>query len=280
MNSGLEGQVVWITGASGGIGKALAKEFASEGSKLVLQAGKNLSELETWVREEGIAEFTFCSSGDVRDSESIQRVIDEGASKFGKIDICIANAGIWPTDDVPLHKLDIERIRNVLDVNLFGLILTARAFFRHLDRSPGREGSSLCLVGSTAGNFGERGHTEYAASKAALSGVLRTLKNEIVRLDPFGRVNLVEPGWTATSMAEDAMSNDATLRRALATMSLRQIARPEDVARATVFLSAPFLSRHITGQTITVAGGMEGRVQWDENEIVLESVLSRLKGDG
>ena len=134
-------------------------------------------------------------------------------------------------------------------------------------------------MGSTAGKFGERGHVELAGSKAALVGILRTLKNEIVQLDPFGRVNLVEPGWTATSMAQEAMDNDETVRRALTTMPLRQIARPEDIARAVLFVSSPLLARHITGQTLTVAGGMEGRSQWERDDIILENVRSRLEKD-
>lgn len=279
MNTGLKGKVVWITGASGGIGRALAKEFASEGCNLILQAGENLNSLETWVSDEGLKDSTCCVAGDVRNPESLANVVRKGVDAFRRIDVCIANAGIWPLQDLPIHKLSSERIRSVLDINLLGVLFTAREFFRHLDSIEDPDGTSLCFVGSTAGKFGERGHAEYAASKAALVGILRTLKNEIVQLDPFGRVNLVEPGWTATSMAQEAINNDETVRRALTTMPLRQIARPEDIARSVLFVSAPLLARHITGQTLTVAGGMEGRSQWEREDIILENVRSRLEKD-
>ena len=80
-------------------------------------------------------------------------------------------------------------------------------------------------------------------------------------------------------MAQEAMDNDETVRRALTTMPLRQIARPEDIARAVLFVSSPLLARHITGQTLTVAGGMEGRSQWERDDIILENVRSRLEKD-
>ena len=118
------------------------------------------------------------------------------------------NAGIWPAEDAPLHEVDPDRVREVLEVNLLGAIWTARAFVRALaqdgPRADGR-GASVCLIGSTAGRFGEAGHLEYAVSKSGLYGLMRSLKNEIVALDPYARVNLVEPGWTVTPMAEASL---------------------------------------------------------------------------
>ena len=105
MNTGLKGKVVWITGASGGIGRALAKEFASEGCNLILQAGENLNSLETWVSDEGLKDSTCCVAGDVRNPESLANVVRNGVNVFRRIDVCIANAGIWPLRDLPIHKL-------------------------------------------------------------------------------------------------------------------------------------------------------------------------------
>ncbi|NNL86437.1 MAG: SDR family oxidoreductase [Myxococcales bacterium] len=279
MKSGLRDRVAWITGASGGIGRATAARFAEEGARLLLHAGSRLPALRAFADGLGLGERCLCVEGDVRDSAAVEAVADEGRRHFGRIDIVVANAGVWPPQDRPLHELSDARIRDVVEINQLGPLFTARAFLRQLAAAPGRhDGASICLVGSTAGRFGERGHVEYAATKAALLGLLRTLKNEIVQLDRRGRVNLVEPGWTHTQMTEETLSDDSMVRRALQTMPLRQVARADDVANAIVFFSSPALARHLSGQTLTVAGGMDGRVLWKEEEIDPGAVRAELDG--
>jgi 3-oxoacyl-[acyl-carrier protein] reductase len=238
-----------ITGASGGIGRALAEAFAARGARLLLLAHRNADALAAWRGRARIA------VADVRDPAAL-----DAAMAGERIDICIANAGIFPSRDVGVHDLPDARIREVLDVNLLGSLFTARAFFRNLQAHPGRD-AALVFIGSTSARFGERGHAEYSASKAGLYGLLRSLKNEIVDLDPTGRVNLVEPGWTLTDMAKMAI-DDGTVSRALRTMPLRRVAAPEDIAEVVTFLAST-AARHVTGEILTVAGGMEGRVRWD-----------------
>jgi len=119
-------------------------------------------------------------------------------------------------------------------------------------------------VSSTAGLFGEAGHSDYAAAKGALaSGFLRSLKNEIVRIAPMGRANVVAPGWTATDMTRDVLDDPEFPLRITRTMPLRKLGRAEDVANAIVVLASDTLSGHISGEVVTVAGGMEGRVLHD-----------------
>jgi 3-oxoacyl-[acyl-carrier protein] reductase len=118
----------------------------------------------------------------------------------------------------------------------------------------------LILVGSTAGIFGEAGHADYAAAKSALLvGLLLSLKNEVFRRHPGVRVNAVAPGWTESAMTRGHVSEEQILRISR-TMALRKVAQPEDVARQVVVLASDELSGHVTGQVVTVAGGMEGRV--------------------
>jgi 3-oxoacyl-[acyl-carrier protein] reductase len=153
--------------------------------------------------------------------------------------------------------MSLERWRATIDSNLTATFLTARAYLRHVDAAGT---GSLVLVGSTSGLFGEAGHADYSASKAAMThGLLPTLKNEIVRNAPLGRVNLVAPGWTVTPMTEHELTEE-TVKRVTATMALRKVATAEDVARAIVFLCSPLAAGHVTGEIITVAGGMEGRL--------------------
>jgi NAD(P)-dependent dehydrogenase (short-subunit alcohol dehydrogenase family) len=117
------------------------------------------------------------------------------------------------------------------------------------------------IVGSTAAVFGEEGHAEYAASKAAVTqGLTKSLKNEIVRLVPHGRVNAVNPGWTRTPMAEGALADEEAVERTMKTRAIREVAEPEDIARAVAFLLSDRLAGHVTGEIVTISGGMEGRL--------------------
>ncbi|HTE04882.1 MAG TPA: SDR family oxidoreductase, partial [Planctomycetota bacterium] len=152
------------------------------------------------------------------------------------------------------------------------------AFLAALARTGPRadgHGASLTFLGSTAGRFGEAGHAEYAAAKAGLRGAMLSLKNEIVHLDPFGRVNLVQPGWTVTHMARPALQQPGVIGRVLSTMPLRQLGRARDVARAIVVLASPAASRHVSGEALTIAGGMEGRQQWTAADVDEEAVRRR-----
>jgi len=115
------------------------------------------------------------------------------------------------------------------------------------------------LVGSTAGRFGEAGHADYAAAKSAIQvGLLLSLKNEIVRIGANGRVNAVAPGWTYSPMTRGRLDPEL-VERITRTMALRKVATADDIARAVVVLASDELSGHVSGELITVAGGMEGR---------------------
>jgi 3-oxoacyl-[acyl-carrier protein] reductase len=163
---------------------------------------------------------------------------------------------VWPRRDEPVWELPLARWRATLDANLTATFLTARGF---LDQLGEREGA-LVLVGSTAGLVGEAGHADYAAAKSAiLGGLLLSLKNEAVRRNPRTRVNAVAPGWTETPMAAGLL-DERRVAAITRTMALRKVATPEDVAAQVVALASPVLSGHVTGQVVTVAGGMEGRV--------------------
>jgi 3-oxoacyl-[acyl-carrier protein] reductase len=273
---------VLITGASGGIGEAIAKAFGDESCNLVLHANGGAARLESLVNLHGWAERAMIGCADVRDPQSLDALFERGRERFGRVDVLVTSAGIWPSEDRPLHELEIERIREVIDINLLGTIFACRTFAKQLaahgPRVDGR-GASVCLIGSTAGRFGEAKHLEYAVSKAGLYGVMRSLKNELVALDPWARVNLVEPGWTVTPMAEEALAAEGALAKVCATMPLRQLARPSDVARAVVFLSSPALARHLSGEVLTVAGGMEGRNLWRPEQIDPQIIRSRLEND-
>lgn len=283
MKTGLEDMGVWITGASGGIGQALARAFADEGCRLALHANRNLDDLEALVADAGWSrDRVWCGAADVTDAAALQAHLDQAAEAIGRVDVCIVNAGIWPAEDVSLREMSPERIRQVIDVNLMGAIWTMRAFMDRLAEAGPRDdgrGASICMIGSTAARFGEAGHAPYSVTKSAMYGLLRSLKNELPHLDPYARINLVEPGWTVTPMARATVEAPGAVERVCQTMALRQLARPEDIATSVVFLSAPALARHVSGEVITVAGGMEGRRLWPPESIDATEVRRRLDED-
>jgi 3-oxoacyl-[acyl-carrier protein] reductase len=244
VDTGLAGKRVLVTGASGGIGSACAREFAAEGAEVVAHYHQGRERAEKL----GAA---LTVGADLTREDEVDRLFDQA----GPLDVCAAVAGAWPSEDVPVWELPLERWRETLDLNLTATFLTARGFLRQLDGD-----GALILVSSTAGLFGEAGHADYAAAKSAiLGGLLLSLKNEVTRKAPGARVNVVAPGWTESPMTRGHVSGEQ-VHRVSRTMALRKVAQPEDVARQIVALASPTISGHVTGQVVTVAGGMEGRV--------------------
>jgi len=258
VETGLNGQGILVTGASGGIGAACARAFAAEGARVAVHYHRGEERAREVAAEIGGAPVV---RGDLTDELEVQRLFEETRSALGRIDVCAAVAGVWPSEDEPVWELALERWERTLRQNLTCAFLTARGFLRELERTGH---GSLVLVGSTAGLVGEAGHADYAAAKSAVTGgLLLSLKNEIVRIAPRGRVNAVAPGWTETPMTRGHVDPER-VRRISRTMALRKVARPEDVARQVVVLASDELSGHVTGQIVTVAGGMEGRVVHDD----------------
>ena len=253
METGLQGKRVLVTGASGGIGSACARAFAAEGCEVVVHYHRGRARAETLVEELGGG---LAVDADLTEETEVDRLFDTA----GSLDVCAAVAGIWPEEDVPVWRLPLERWEATLRANLTATFLTARGFLRGVERSGH---GSLVLVGSTAGLFGEAGHADYAAAKSGiLHGLLLSVKNEVVRVAPRARVNAVAPGWTESPMTRGSLTPE-TLERVTRTMALEKVARPEDVARVVVALASDEISGHVTGQIVTVAGGMEGRVVHD-----------------
>lgn len=270
MNSALEDKVILITGASGGIGSAIARKFAEEGAKLILHCRSNLAGAKVLQRELGDADSLIVRADLTKEAE-VKRLFAAAKKRFGRVDTLVANAGSWETRDVPLHEMSLRQWRHTQDAVLTSAFLCAREFLRLVAK---QKRGNLVFIASTAGVFGEAWHADYAAAKAAMAyGLTRTLKNEIARIAPVtadysgGRVNCVCPGWTVVPRTAGKLKDAAIVRRVTATRALPQIGHPDDIANAVVYLSSDALARHVTGETMVVAGGMEGRLLWQPHEI-------------
>ena len=254
MDTGLSGARVLVTGGAGGIGAAIVRAFAAEGAHVAIHYHTSRDLAHDLADEVG----GVAIGADLTDEGQADALVPTSIEVIGGLDICVANAGWYPPEDLPLWEMGLDRWNSVLARNLTATFLTARGFLRHA-ATTGR--GSLTLIGSTAGQYGEAGHSDYAAAKGAIiSGLLLSLKNEAARIGDGVRVNAVAPGWTVTPKRQAAGIDPQLVEDATATMARKQLATPRDVARQVLVLSSEAVSPHQTGQVVTVAGGMEGRL--------------------
>ena len=252
MNSNLENKTVLVTGGAGGIGRYISKAFANEGAKVIVHyhnSKENAKKLANEINGTAL-------NCDLTDSDGTVSLFNKITQTEGNLDICIANAGYYPKESSTLWNIDANRWDNTISTNLSIAFNTSREFLKHASQT---KKGNLVLIGSTAGIYGEAGHSDYAAAKGAItSGLLKTLKNEAAQIGNV-RVNAIAPGWTLTEKKINEGLNEKHVERVVSTMALKKLAKPEDIANSAVMLASDSLSNHITGQVIEIAGGMEGR---------------------
>ncbi|MHA2068864.1 MAG: SDR family NAD(P)-dependent oxidoreductase [Candidatus Thorarchaeota archaeon] len=264
MELGLEDKHVVITGASGGIGLELTRAFLAENANVTATFNRSDEDLKDMQKEWG--QNLAIVQCDLRIESQVDSLFEYANSKFGRVDILIANAAIWVSDDVHVLDMSLEQWKKTMAVNLEGVFLSAKYFLQNLKQHSGEFGS-IVLIGSAAATFGSAGHADYASAKAALHGIKMSLKKEIGQLARLGRVNLINPGWTRTPGVIRTLADPEKYKKSLQTVPLQKIATPTDVANAVLFLSSEKVSGHITGQTVMVTGGMDGHVLFSKDEI-------------
>ncbi|KAF9221836.1 NAD dependent epimerase/dehydratase [Gyrodon lividus] len=257
MDLGLKDVHVLVTGASGGIGLETAKLYCSIGAKVTAHYNTQFGPLEKLSK-------TYPKLRIVQaDLSNEASVVSMFSTSDDPVQVLVVNHAIAPPEDVPLAEMTLERWNHTISTNLTSSFLVCREFLKHLKKATpeAKDKAAIVLIGSTAGKYGEAGHADYAVTKSAMMyGLTMTLKNEIVKIAPKGRVNTVAPGWVKTPMAEIPLSNPDILYSALATTPLKKIATPLDIANQIVVLSSSVVSGHVTGQVLMVEGGMEGRL--------------------
>jgi len=183
---------------------------------------------------------------DLSTAEGARALMTRALDMLGGVDILVANAGVWPSEDVPVERLDDARWQRTMRENVDSMFYCAREAARVMG-----EGGRIVMISSTAGQRGEAMHADYAASKGAMISFVKSLA---VELGPRGiTVNSVAPGWVDTEMTADAMASGGRDRIG-ATIPVGRVATPEDIAFPVVCLCAP-QARHVTGEIVNVNGG-------------------------
>jgi 3-oxoacyl-[acyl-carrier protein] reductase len=242
----LDGRTALVTGGSRGIGRAVAVMLARAGADVAI--GYRSRAAEAGAVEEAVRALgrrAIAIGGDLADPAVADRMAAEVTKAFGRLDIFVANAAVWPPAEVPLGSLSPERWRATMAANLDAVFFSTRAALGLMG-----SGGRVVLVSSTAGQRGEAGHADYAATKGALIALTKSLAVEYA---PEILVNCVAPGWVDTGMSAPAYGGGEKARIAR-TIPLRRIPTAEEIAGPIVFLCSD-LASHVTGEVLNVNGG-------------------------
>ena len=252
MDTGLRGKAVLVTGASRGIGRAVALAYAADGACVALTYATDATAADQVVGEiESTGGTALAVRLDLAEPESIRAAVARSAERFGGLDVLVANAVRWPVDArAELADADPATWQRALHINVDGTAETVRAAMPHVMASPA---GRLVLISSGVSRHGMPGATAYAAAKAALDGLVAALKWEAGKHGVL--VNIVSPGFTVT---ENNLANfpDETREAVRARTPSGRLSAPADVAAAVVFLGSP-ANGNITGAYLPVAGGTD-----------------------
>ncbi len=241
----LKDKIALITGASQGIGKETALIFAKQGAKVIVNYIGNKEMAESVVSKiKEIGSEAIAIEADVSDFESCKKMVGDIKEKYGKLDIVVNNAGI--TKDRTIKKMTTEEWSKVININLTGVFNVTKNALQILS-----EGGSIVSVSSVVGLCGNFGQGNYAASKAGIIGLTKTLAKELGKKKI--RANAVAPGFIQTPMTKDL----PFLRKKVIEniIPMKEFGKPTDVANAILFLASD-LSTYVTGNVLRVDGGL------------------------
>lgn len=253
----LSGKVALISGGSRGIGAATVRMFTAASAKVAFSYRSARAQAEALANECG-TDACHPIASDLNNPEAARALVNKTVQHFGRLDILVANHGVWPEQDVPIERMADEQWRSTLSINLdgvFGLVKYAVAQMKAQMKAQPRAGAPaghIVLISSTSGQRGEAFHCDYSATKGAIISLTKSLSSELA---PEGiYVNCVAPGWVDTDMSAGALADPNSGKEIRGTIPLGRVGKPEEIAAPVLFLCTEHAS-FITGEVFNVNGG-------------------------
>ncbi|MFQ5695403.1 MAG: SDR family NAD(P)-dependent oxidoreductase [Terriglobia bacterium] len=246
----LAGKVALITGGSRGIGAATVELLAQAGAAVAFGYHRNAAAargLERRLQQRG--HEALAVRADLRRVTDGRRLVGRTVKRFGRLDILVANAGIWNARDIPIEKLSERQWDEMMETNLKSVYSVIRFAVPIMKR---QRSGRIIAISSTAGQRGEAFHDHYAASKGAIISLVKGLSTELARSNIL--VNCVAPGWVDTEMSRPALARAAQRRQVEAQIPLGRVAAAEEIAGPILFLASG-LATFLTGEIVNVNGG-------------------------
>ena len=246
----LAGKAALITGGSRGIGAAAVKLFAQAGADVVFGYNK-AKDAAQQVQQEAGKHGTRVEAfrADVRRHVDNKKLVEQAISRLGRLDILVANAGVWNAEDLPIEKMSEKEWDEMMRVNVKSVYSIIHFAVPQMIK---QKGGKIIPISSTAGQRGESLHTHYGASKGAIISFVKGLSTELARHNIL--VNCVAPGWVATDMSNPVLSTKSGGKAVAAAIPLGRPATPEEIAGPILFLASD-LANFLTGEVINVNGG-------------------------
>jgi len=266
MNLTLNSKVALITGGSRGIGAATVREFVAAGARVVFNYQSAKTEAEALVRECGEANCRAVKS-DLSTTEAAKELVAQAVAVFGRLDILVANHGIWPPADAPIELMSDEQWHRTIAVNLdsvFSLVKHSVGQMKKQNAAsykatevggenvPLSAAGHIVLLSSTSGQRGEAFHCDYSATKGALISMVKGLSTELAQDRIY--VNAVAPGWVDTDMSRPALNDPPTRDKIFGSIPLGRVGTPQEIAGPILFLCTKYAG-FITGEVFNVNGG-------------------------
>jgi 3-oxoacyl-[acyl-carrier protein] reductase len=225
--------------------------FAGSGAKVVFNYQSAQAQAEDLVRECGPANCRAVQS-DLSTTAAAQKLVATAIDSFGRLDILVANHGIWPPEDAPIDRMSDEQWHRTIGVNLDSVFALVKHSVAQMKKQGGTPAGHIVLVSSTAGQRGEAFHCDYAATKGALISMVKGLSTELARDRIY--INSVAPGWVDTDMSASALNDAPTRAKIFGGIPLGRVGTPEEIAAPILFLCTPYAG-FITGEVFNVNGG-------------------------